>query len=141
MTITLKFLFYWLSMHPRIHSKKFLCVKMFVLLHCTLLFCGYCFCHTRLQLGFLAKLRILQVPACKMEPQSGIIIVRNQLSGRPADHPTTSVIEVLYLSFFFQCCAVFPPQLMCGVPSSQYRFLDVYASQGSTLSLTQSVSH
>ena len=57
-----------------------------------------------------------------MEPQSGIIIVRNRLSGRQADHPTTSVMEVLYLSFFFQFCAVSPPQLMCGGPPSQYRF-------------------
>ena len=30
-------------------------------------------CHTRLHLGFSAKLRIWQVPACKMEPRSGII--------------------------------------------------------------------
>ena len=31
-------------------------------------------CHTRLHLGFLAKLRILQVSACKMEPRSGTVI-------------------------------------------------------------------
>ena len=31
------------------------------------------YCHTRLHLGFSAKLRIWQVPACKMEPQSDII--------------------------------------------------------------------
>ena len=43
-------------------------------------------------------------------------------AGRPADHPTTSVMEVLNLSFFFQCCAVSPPHLMCGVPPSHYRF-------------------
>ena len=54
------------------------------------MFRGYC--HTRLHLGFSAKLRIEQVPASKMEPQSGIIIfVRNRLSGRPADHTTTSI--------------------------------------------------
>ena len=61
--------------------------------NCTLaslsvLACGSMYCHTRLHLGFLAKLRILQVPACKMEPQGGIIIVRNRLSGRQADRPT-----------------------------------------------------
>ena len=32
------------------------------------------YCHTRLHRGFSAKLRIWQVPTCKMEPQSGIII-------------------------------------------------------------------
>ena len=31
------------------------------------------YCHTRLHLGFSAKLRIWQVPTCKMEPQSGFI--------------------------------------------------------------------
>ena len=35
----------------------------------------YCnFCHTRLHIGFSAKLGIWQVSACKMEPRSGIII-------------------------------------------------------------------
>ena len=38
-------------------------------------------CHTRLHLGFSAKLRIWQVPACKMEPQRGIILMR------PPTHP------------------------------------------------------
>ena len=42
------------------------------------------FCHTRLHLGFSAKLRIWQVPACKMEPRSGIIFCKN----RP-DRPTS----------------------------------------------------
>ena len=32
------------------------------------------FCHTQLHLGFSAKLRIWQVPACKIETQSGIIL-------------------------------------------------------------------
>ena len=32
------------------------------------------YCHTRLNLGFSAKLKIWQVPTCKMEPQSGIIL-------------------------------------------------------------------
>ena len=32
------------------------------------------YCHTRLHLGFPAMLKIWQVPACKMEPQRGIII-------------------------------------------------------------------
>ena len=42
------------------------------------------FCHTRLHLGFSANLRIQQVPACKMEPQSGRIMWRT-----PPNHPTT----------------------------------------------------
>ena len=32
------------------------------------------YCHTRLNLGFSAKLKIWQVPACKMESQRGIIL-------------------------------------------------------------------
>ena len=35
-------------------------------------------CHTRLHLGYSAKLRIEQVPACKMEPRSGISFGQNQ---------------------------------------------------------------
>ena len=35
------------------------------------------YCHTRLHLGFSAKLRIWQVPACKMEPRSGNISWKN----------------------------------------------------------------
>ena len=38
----------------------------------------FSYCHTRLHLGFKAKLKIWQASACKMEPQSGIIIVRNR---------------------------------------------------------------
>ena len=61
------------------------------------------YCHTRLHLGFSVKLRIWQVPACKMEPQKGII-------GPPPTYPQ--------LSFFFQCCTVSPlQQSMCGVPT------------------------
>ena len=49
------------------------------------------FCHTRLHLGFLANLRIWQVPACKKEPQRGIILMR----------PSTHLQPIF---------------LMCGVP-------------------------
>ena len=35
-------------------------------------------CHTRLHLGFYAKMRIWQVSACKMEPRSGIIFAQNR---------------------------------------------------------------
>ena len=55
--------------------------------------------HTRFHLGFSAKLRIYQVPTCKMEPQIGIIIIRNQPADHPTDHPTTSIFEDLYPSF------------------------------------------
>ena len=37
------------------------------------------FCHTRLHLGFSAKLRIWQVQACKMEPLSSNIFCKKQL--------------------------------------------------------------
>ena len=49
------------------------------------------YCHTRLHLGFSAKLRIWQVSACKMEPRSGIIIGQNlYVAAAPTrpDHPT-----------------------------------------------------
>ena len=36
------------------------------------------YCHTRLHLGFSAKLRIWQVSACNMEPLSGISFVQDQ---------------------------------------------------------------
>ena len=65
-----------------------------------------CFCHTRLHLGFSAKLRIWQVPACKMEPRSGIIFCKNPTrpdSTRP-DHPV-QFRDLLFLS------------MLCGVPT------------------------
>ena len=45
------------------------------------------YCHTRLHLGFEAMLKIWQVPACKMEPQRGIIIYRNTFPPAPAPTP------------------------------------------------------
>ena len=42
-----------------------------------------CYCHTRAPSWISAKLKILQVPACKMEPRSGMII------GLKSTHPTT----------------------------------------------------
>ena len=42
-------------------------------------------CHTRLHLGFSAKLRIWQVPTCKMEPRSGNISCNN--------HPPTRQVS------------------------------------------------
>ena len=85
---------------------------------------GTCFCHTRLHLGFSSKLKIQQVPACKMEPQSGIIIVRNQLSARPAGLPTTQPPQCLRSSISALTdqiltklqIQIFVTQL-CGVPT------------------------
>ena len=48
------------------------------------------YCHTRLHLGFPAMLKIWQVPACKMEPQRGIIIWRNSFPPAPAAARTRS---------------------------------------------------
>ena len=48
------------------------------------------YCHTRLHLGFSAKLRIWQASACKMEPRSGIIFCQKP-AGRPADRPPDRV--------------------------------------------------
>ena len=48
------------------------------LLPVTLLFViVFWYCHTRLHLGFSAKLKIWQASACKMEPRSGIIFCKN----------------------------------------------------------------
>ena len=49
------------------------------------------YCHTRLHLGFSAKLRIWQASACKMEPQSGNIFGQNRPD--PAD-PTTRRVSL-----------------------------------------------
>ena len=78
------------------------------------------FCHTRLHLEFSAKLRIWQVPTCKMEPQSGIIALINHPPGHPPTRPPTR-----------STCAVSPPVfyicsiLLCGVPPSVFEFCAV----------------
>ena len=68
------------------------------------------FCHTRLHLGFSAKLRIWQVPACKMEPRSGTIITdwASQPASQPASPPPT----------YFDTSAIltFCPHLLCLSP-------------------------
>ena len=46
-----------------------------------------CYCHTRLHLGFSAKLRIWQAPACKMEPRSGMIMYLQPPTHHPPTHP------------------------------------------------------
>ena len=45
------------------------------------------FCHTRLHLGFSAKMRIWQVAACKMEPQRGIVLDQKPPTHPPTHHP------------------------------------------------------
>ena len=62
------------------------------------------FCHTRLHLEFSAKLRIWQVPTCKMEPRSGIIIWQNLLLPAPEPARTDPPTAKLFLS------------MLCGVP-------------------------
>ena len=84
------------------------------------------YCHTRLHLGFSAKLRIWQVPTCKMEPRSGIIIAKIQPASQPTIQPASQPSPA-YLSFhcindmcgvpppllsnILEFCVVFPPQL------------------------------
>ena len=53
------------------------------------------YCHTRLHLGYSAKLGIWQVPACKMEPRRGIILMK------PPTHPPTHPPR--RTSFFATC--------------------------------------
>ena len=68
-----------------------------------------------LHLGFSAKLRIWQVPTCKMEPQSGIIALINHPPGNPATHPPghppAALVRCPPLSFtsVLSFCAVSPP--------------------------------
>ena len=98
------------------------------------------YCHTRLHLGFSAKLRIQQVLACKMEPRSGIIFCKNRPDRPdPTDQPV-QFKDLLFLSMLCgvptpivplinKVCAVSPPnsshnqESMCGVPPSQYMFV------------------
>ena len=77
-------------------------------------------CHTRLHLGSSAKLRIWHVPACKMEPQRGIILRKPPTHPPPAGH--LFLTDPMTTGSLFWC-AVFPPPLlapcsesMCGVP-------------------------
>ena len=66
-------------------------------------FCEGLFCHNWLNLGFSFKLRIWQVPACKMEPQRGIILMKP-----PTRHPQPI--------FSNRSNDYWGPVLMCGVP-------------------------
>ena len=66
------------------------------------------YCHTRLHLGFSAKLRVWQVPACKMEPRSGIIFAPYAISPcstRP--DPTTRRVSLkMLLEHVWRLCGV-----------------------------------
>ena len=66
-----------------------------------------------------AKLKIWQVSACKMGPQSGITIVRTRPAGRPAgrptDHPTTSMSKRKERPQYYVC-----PHLLCLSPPFMY---------------------
>ena len=48
------------------------------------------YCHTRLHLGFSAKLSIWQVTGCKMEPRSGYIACNN-----PPTHPLGGLLQAI----------------------------------------------
>ena len=96
-------------------------------------------CHTRLHLGFSAKLRIWQVPACKMEPQNGVIL---WLGPPTAKLFFVNVVRCPHPNKVCVACGVPPSQYMlsfnvvrcphplcsthqedvCGVPPFQYKF-------------------
>ena len=68
------------------------------------------YCHTRLHLGFSAKLRIWQVPACKMEPRSGIIFCKNPTRPDRPDPTTQSSFKtsILQSMSYNPCLHVWP---------------------------------
>ena len=66
------------------------------------------YCHTRLHLGFSAKLRIWQVSACKMEPRSGIILLMVTISCGGAG--SQSLSKIPYQQLCLKFCAVSPPK-------------------------------
>ena len=82
------------------------------------------FCHTRLHLGYSARLRIWQVPTCKMEPRSGIIVLINHPTTHPPAgqtcHQDCAMSPICTLNNKF---ALSPPLLLthlgilCGVPT------------------------
>ena len=56
--------------------------------------CVIYYCHTRLHPGFSAKLRIWQVPACKMESRSGIFFLQyTHPPIHPPIHPPAKYLE------------------------------------------------
>ena len=67
------------------------------------------YCHSRLNLGFLAKLRIFQASACKMEPWSGIISCKKP----PTNPPAIKVwkAHIMSVPTFYVC-----PHLICLSP-------------------------
>ena len=66
-----------------------------------------------LNLGFSAELRIWQVPACKMEPRSGINSCKNRPDQTRPDHPAQFAFNVVRCPH-----PINTPhqQSMCGVP-------------------------
>ena len=74
-TINIKLVKYFLCSHTGTQARK----------QTPMLKNTHLYCHTRLHLGFSAKLRILQVSPCKMEPRSGIISCK--IPTRPPTHP------------------------------------------------------
>ena len=82
--------------HIVIHSHT----KSYTVRHRHIIYSHTNFATLGLHLGFSAKLKILQVSACKMEPRSGYIILL--YSG---DHPSVGNQNLVCLSF----CPVRPP--------------------------------
>ena len=60
------------------------------------------YCRIRLHLEFSAKLRIWQVPACKMEPRSGNIFCKNRPT-RPTDRPASLVYGLAFAFNVVRC--------------------------------------
>ena len=68
-----------------------------------------------LHLGFSAKLKIWQVPACKMEPRSGIISWKNRPPTRPYGFSWTDIL--CSVPTLVWTTDQITPIGMCGVPS------------------------
>ena len=77
------------------------------------------YCRTRLHLGYSAKLKIWQVPVCKMEPRSAYKMHLGPPT-HPPPLPHQSEIPLggsaMLKIRFFQCCAVSPPSSIYFLP-------------------------
>ena len=93
------------NMHPWRHTKLYQPPVIDIVTLQPMYSHSLLYCHTLLHLGFLAKLKVWQIPACKMELQPGIILLKPPTLP-PAAHLvlTDEMSKHIFLS------------MLCGVP-------------------------